>query len=113
MGQGKVVGMAQHPAPSTEAETVAEPLDDLLCFGLYSASRNLTAVYRPMLDELGLTYPQYLVMLVLWARDEVTVGELIAQMRLDYGTVSPLLKRMESAGLLTRHRRPQDERSVS
>jgi DNA-binding MarR family transcriptional regulator len=88
------------------------PLDDLLCFGLYSASRNLTAVYRPLLDEVGLTYPQYLVLLVLWSHDEVTVRDLVAQIQLDYGTLSPLLKRMEAAGLVTRHRRPEDERSV-
>ncbi|MGY0235251.1 MarR family winged helix-turn-helix transcriptional regulator [Longispora urticae] len=84
-----------------------------LCFALYSASRAVTALYRPLLDELGLTYPQYLVMLVLWERDARTVKELGAELRLDSGTLSPLLKRLEAADLLTRERSPEDERSVT
>ncbi|MDC0772954.1 MarR family winged helix-turn-helix transcriptional regulator [Streptomyces sp. HD] len=87
-------------------------LDDQLCFALYAAQRAVTAAYRPLLDELGLTYPQYLVLLVLWERGETTVKELAAALRLDYGTVSPLLKRMESAGLVRRERAARDERSV-
>jgi DNA-binding MarR family transcriptional regulator len=87
-------------------------LDDQLCFALYAAQRAVTSAYRPLLDELGLTYPQYLVLLVLWERGETTVKELAAALRLDYGTVSPLLKRMESAGLVRRDRAPRDERSV-
>ena len=67
-------------------------LDEQLCFALYAAQRAVTAAYRPLLDELGLTYPQYLVLLVLWERGETTVKELAAALRLDYGTVSPLLK---------------------
>ncbi|MEW2811639.1 MarR family transcriptional regulator [Streptomyces massasporeus] len=87
-------------------------LDEQLCFALYAAQRAVTAAYRPLLDELGLTYPQYLVLLVLWERGETTVKELAAALRLDYGTVSPLLKRLESAGLVRRERSARDERSV-
>lgn len=87
-------------------------LDDQLCFALYAAQRAVTAAYRPLLDELGLTYPQYLVLLVLWERGETTVKELTGALRLDYGTVSPLLKRLESAGLVRRERAADDERSV-
>jgi DNA-binding MarR family transcriptional regulator len=87
-------------------------LDDQLCFALYAAQRAVTAAYRPLLDALGLTYPQYLVMLVLWERGEVTVKELAAALRLDYGTMSPLLKRLESAGFVRRERSARDERSV-
>ncbi|WP_338897788.1 MarR family transcriptional regulator [Streptomyces sp. TG1A-60] len=87
-------------------------LDEQLCFALYAAQRAVTAAYRPLLDELGLTYPQYLVMLCLWERGETTVKELAGALRLDYGTVSPLLKRLESAGLLRRERSARDERSV-
>lgn len=87
-------------------------LDDQLCFALYAAQRAVTAAYRPVLDELGLTYPQYLVLLVLWERGETTVKELAAALRLDYGTVSPLLKRLERAGLVRRERAAGDERSV-
>ncbi|GIG62030.1 MarR family transcriptional regulator [Longispora fulva] len=88
-------------------------LRNQLCFALYSASRAMTAVYRPMLDELGVTYPQYLVMLVLWERDGLTVKELGSELHLDSGTLSPLLKRLEAAGLLTRSRSADDERSVT
>lgn len=87
-------------------------LDDQLCFALYAAQRAVMSAYRPLLDELGLTYPQYLVLLVLWERGETPVKELAAALRLDYGTVSPLLKRLEAAGLVRRDRSPHDERSV-
>ncbi|PSL55210.1 DNA-binding MarR family transcriptional regulator [Saccharothrix carnea] len=87
-------------------------LDDQLCFALYAASRAVTARYRPLLDDLGLTYPQYLVLLVLWERGPVPVKDVAAALQLDYGTLSPLLKRLESAGLILRERRPDDERSV-
>lgn len=85
-----------------------------VCFALYAASRAVTDVYRPMLDELGLTYPQYLVLLVLWERSPatVTVKELGEALRLDSGTLSPLLKRLAAAGLLTRRRAARDERTV-
>jgi MarR family transcriptional regulator, organic hydroperoxide resistance regulator len=87
-------------------------LEDQLCFALYAASRAVTALYRPLLDALGLTYPQYLVLLVLWERGAVPVKDLGAALHLDYGTLTPLLKRLEQHGLLRRERRPDDERSV-
>ncbi|ELS53882.1 MarR family winged helix-turn-helix transcriptional regulator [Streptomyces viridochromogenes] len=93
-------------------EGAAPLLDQQLCFALYAAHRAVTAAYRPLLDEFGLTYPQYLVLLVLWERGETTVKELAAALRLDYGTVSPLLKRLEATGLVRRERSARDERSV-
>ncbi|CAL9332440.1 Organic hydroperoxide resistance transcriptional regulator [Streptomyces sp. enrichment culture] len=87
-------------------------LDDQLCFALYAASRAVTGLYRPKLESLGLTYPQYLVLLALWDRDELSVKELGAALQLDYGTLTPLLKRLEAGGLLRRERRPDDERTV-
>jgi DNA-binding MarR family transcriptional regulator len=87
-------------------------LDDQLCFALYAASRAVTQRYRPLLDELGLTYPQYLVMLVLWENGPTTVKGLADALQLDYGTISPLLKRLAAAGLVERKRRSEDERSV-
>ena len=88
-------------------------LDEALCFALYSASRAVTGFYRPLLDGLGITYPQYLVLLALWERDGVAVGALAERLRLDYGTLSPLLKRLQAAGLIRRERRADDERSVT
>jgi DNA-binding MarR family transcriptional regulator len=87
-------------------------LDEQLCFALYSASRAVTAAYRPLLDELNLTYPQYLVLLVLWEEEPCTVGHLGDRLHLDSGTLSPLLKRLESAGLVLRQRATDDERRV-
>jgi DNA-binding MarR family transcriptional regulator len=87
-------------------------LDHQLCFALYSASLAMTKLYKPMLDEMGLTYPQYLALLVLWERDGVTVSELGERLHLDSGTLTPLLKRLESAELVTRLRDVQDERRV-
>ncbi|MFF4274502.1 MarR family winged helix-turn-helix transcriptional regulator [Streptomyces sp. NPDC001536] len=88
-------------------------LDDQLCFALYAASRAVTARYRPLLDELQLTYPQYLVMLVLWEQDSISVRDLGTALQLESSTLSPLLKRLEANGLLRRERRPEDERSVA
>ena len=87
-------------------------LDDQLCFALYAASRAVTHRYRPLLEDLGLTYPQYLVLLVLWEHGTVPVKDIGAALQLDYGTLTPLIKRMESAGLVRRERRPDDERTV-
>ncbi len=87
-------------------------LEDQVCFALYTASRAVTSLYRPVLEQLGLTYPQYLVMLALWERQSITVKELSALLQLDSGTLSPLLKRMEAHGLVHRRRRLDDERSV-
>jgi DNA-binding MarR family transcriptional regulator len=83
-----------------------------VCFALYAASRAMTGRYRPILDELGLTYPQYLVMLALWERDRRTVKDLGADLHLDSGTLSPLLKRLAAAGLVRRRRSGADERAV-
>src|SRR3954467_8104092 len=98
--------MTALPAPSVA-------LDDQLCFALYAASRAVTARYRPMLDAIGLTYPQYLVMMLLWEADHHTVGQRGARLALASGPRSPLLRRRTAPGLVTRHRRVEDERSVS
>ena len=87
-------------------------LDDQLCFALYAASRAVISAQRSGLRELGLTYPQYLVMLVLWEEGEVPVGRLCERLHLDSGTVSPLVRRLESAGLVVRRRSASDERST-
>ena len=87
-------------------------LDNQLCFALYSTSLAMTKLYKPMLEELGLTYPQYLVMLVLWERDGLMVSELGERLFLDSGTLTPLLKRLEASGLIARIRDVQDERRV-
>jgi MarR family transcriptional regulator, organic hydroperoxide resistance regulator len=87
-------------------------LDDQLCFALYSASRAVTAAYRPLLTELKLTYPPYLVLLVLWAKGRANVSRLCERLHLDSSTLSPLLKRLESVGYVTRERSVDDERRV-
>lgn len=87
-------------------------LDQQLCFALYSANLAMHKVYRQLLSKLEITYPQYLVMLVLWNQDDVTVSEIGEQLFLDSATLTPLLKRLESAGLLHRQRSRQDERQV-
>ncbi|NQX14030.1 MarR family transcriptional regulator [Microbacteriaceae bacterium VKM Ac-2855] len=87
-------------------------IDDQICFALYSASRALTSRYREFLAPLGVTYPQYLVLLVLWEDEPLTVSALGERLHLDSGTVSPLLRRLEASGLVTRRRLPNDERSV-
>lgn len=88
------------------------PLSQQVCFDLYAASRAVVNGYRPVLGELGLTYPQYLVMVVLWDEGTRTVRELADRLQLDHGTLTPLLRRMESNGLLTRRRADTDERFV-
>lgn len=87
-------------------------LEEHLCFAVYRANHAFTAAYRPLLEPLGLTYPQYLVMLVLWEEDGLVVNEIGRRLALDSGTLTPLLKRMEAAGLLTRARDATDERQV-
>jgi DNA-binding MarR family transcriptional regulator len=87
-------------------------LDHHLCFALYSASLAMTKLYKPLLADLGLTYPQYLALLALWERDGQQVSELGERLFLDSGTLTPLLKRMESAGLVRRTRSSEDERRV-
>jgi MarR family transcriptional regulator, organic hydroperoxide resistance regulator len=87
-------------------------LDEQLCFALYAASRAMTSRYRPLLDALGLTYPQYLVLLVLWERGDSPVTAIGQALHLETGTLSPLLKRLEATGMITRTRQVGDERSV-
>lgn len=87
-------------------------LDSQLCFALHSTSLLMTKVYKPLLQSLNLTYPQYLAMLVLWETDGITVGELSQRLLTDPGSVTPLLKRLEAEGLITRTRSSQDERVV-
>jgi DNA-binding MarR family transcriptional regulator len=97
---------------SDTEEDLSLLLADQLCFALYAASRAVTNRYRPLLEELGLTYPQYLVMLVLWERGTVPIKDVGAALYLDYGTLTPLIKRLETAGLVQRDRHQQDERTV-
>ncbi|MFC7418524.1 MarR family winged helix-turn-helix transcriptional regulator [Iodobacter arcticus] len=87
-------------------------LDKQFCFSLYSASLAMTKAYKPLLEKIGLTYPQYLVMLVLWQHDDILVKDIGEALFLDSGTLTPLLKRMESAALITRQRDSKDERQV-
>lgn len=87
-------------------------IDELLCFSVYSVNHAISRLYRPLLAPLGLTYPQYLVLVALWDRDHRRVSDLGAELQLDTNTLTPLLKRMETAGLLTRQRNPEDERSL-
>lgn len=102
---------------SQKHETVAAPLDFMrldnqLCFALYAASHSITRAYRPLLDAMELTYPQFLVMLALWENDCQTVSALGATLQLDSGTLSPVLKRLEKTGLIEKTRQKSDERVV-
>lgn len=102
-----------NPQPASPAPGAAAlALDRQLCFALYSASLAMTKAYKPLLDALALTYPQYLVLLALWEHGSLGVSELGARLFLDSGTLTPLLKRMQAAGLLLRARSPDDERRV-
>lgn len=88
-------------------------LDEQFCFAVYSTAHALNRAYKPLLDRLGVTYPQYLVLLALWREDRRSVGSLGAQLMLESSTLTPLLKRMETAGLIRRERNPEDERQVT
>ena len=109
---------AAHTAENTTEDALRRSinpallLDNQLCFALYSTSLAMTKLYKPLLEALGLTYPQYLVMLVLWERDGLMVSELGERLFLDSGTLTPLLKRLEASGLIARIRDVQDERRV-
>ncbi|MBH0237255.1 MarR family winged helix-turn-helix transcriptional regulator [Methylobrevis albus] len=96
----------------TDAVADAPRVDDQLCFAVYAASHAFAKVYRPLLAELGLTYPQYLAMLVLWEADDCTVKAIGERLGLDSGTLTPLLKRLEAQGLVSRVRDADDERQV-
>ena len=87
-------------------------LENQICFAVYSTAHAFNRIYKPLLERLGLTYPQYLVMLVLWERDDVPLKDIGAQLFLDSGTLTPLLKRLEAAGLVRRTRSEDDERQV-
>ena len=102
----------QQTTTGTPAVCVPQQIDEQLCFAIYSTMLGLNKVYRELLKDLEITYPQYLVMLVLWERDGLTVGEIAERVFLDSPTVTPLLKRLEAVGLVSRDRSPQDERQV-
>jgi MarR family transcriptional regulator, organic hydroperoxide resistance regulator len=104
-----MVQTKQKPAPAPESPP---KLDDFLCFAIYSTNLAVNRVYKPLLDELGLTYPQYIVLIALYDEDNQTVGGLGDKLFLDSNTLTPLLKRMEAVGHLTRQRDPEDERQV-
>jgi DNA-binding MarR family transcriptional regulator len=104
--------MASRTAARTPDRDAFLRLDHQLCFALYSASLAMTKLYKPLLEPLGLTYPQYLVMLVLWEQDGASVSQLGERLTLDSGTLTPLLKRLEAAGLVQRLRDAADERRV-
>lgn len=103
--------MSAHAATSAERDLLA--LDQQVCFALAVASRNVIALYRPILEPMGLTHPQYLVMLALWGRSPLSVKDLGRMLSLEPATLSPLLKRLESAGLVSRGRQPTDERALA
>jgi DNA-binding MarR family transcriptional regulator len=96
----------------TQRPALPFTLDEQLCFALYSTSLAMTKAYKPLLERLGLTYPQYLAMLVLWETDDVTVKDMATRLNLDPATVTPLLKRLEAQGLVERARGTDDERLV-
>lgn len=87
-------------------------LDNQLCFPLYVIAKEITGLYRPFLDELGITYPQYLVMMILWEHDGLPVNSIGEKLYLDSGTLTPLLKRLEAKGFISRKRKKEDERVV-
>lgn len=103
----------------SSARTSVPPSDDLLaldrqvCFALAVASRNVIALYRPLLEPMGLTHPQYLVMLALWEQSPLKVSELARRLSLEPATLSPLLKRLELGGMVTRERDPHDDRALA
>jgi DNA-binding MarR family transcriptional regulator len=104
--------MTQKKSAPSDAPIEVLRLDNQLCFALYGAANRMTRLYRPMLDALGLTYPQYLALLVLWEASPRTVGALGDALDLDSSTLTPLLKRLEAGGLVQRTRDPEDERRV-
>jgi DNA-binding MarR family transcriptional regulator len=104
--------MSADASSTATTDCQALRLDNQLCFALYSTSLMMTKVYKPLLQALGLTYPQYLAMMVLWERDGLTVGEVSTRLLTDPGSLTPLLKRLEAEGLISRTRSKEDERVV-
>ncbi|MDF7796324.1 MarR family winged helix-turn-helix transcriptional regulator [Pseudomonas syringae] len=102
----------ESPTRSAPADCDSLLLDNQLCFALYSTSLMMTKVYKPLLQALGLTYPQYLAMMVLWERDGLTVGDVSTRLLTDPGSLTPLLKRLEGEGFISRTRNKEDERVV-
>ncbi|MBU1438895.1 MAG: MarR family transcriptional regulator [Gammaproteobacteria bacterium] len=102
---------AQSTTLSAERKQALQ-LDKQLCFAMYSTSLLMTKMYKPMLEALGLTYPQYLVMLILWEKDGVALKDIGEQLHIDSGALTPVIKRMEVMGLLTRRRMPENERTL-
>lgn len=108
-----MTGAEPHKSDMKESrDTAAGGLDAMLCFAIYGAAHAFTRAYKPLLEPLGLTYPQYLVMMALWAEDGQKVKMLGDRLGLDSGTLSPLLKRLEQSGLVSRKRDAEDERQV-
>jgi MarR family transcriptional regulator, organic hydroperoxide resistance regulator len=105
------MALAKQKPPVVSLDEVPK-LDDFLCFAIYSANLAMNRLYKPLLDELGLTYPQYIVLVALYEQDDLTVSGLGDKLFLDSSTLTPLLKRMEATGHLTRQRDPEDERQV-
>ncbi|EPF67682.1 MarR family transcriptional regulator [Pseudomonas syringae] len=102
----------ESPTRAAPADCDSLLLDNQLCFALYSTSLMMTKVYKPLLQALGLTYPQYLAMMVLWERDGLTVGDVSTRLLTDPGSLTPLLKRLEGEGFISRTRSKEDERMV-
>ncbi|TCP85228.1 DNA-binding MarR family transcriptional regulator [Rhizobium sp. PP-CC-2G-626] len=109
----KMKAMANGDAVQTAPFAVPLPVDDQLCFAVYSLTHAFNRTYKPLLDRFGLTYPQYLVLLALWEHKIMTVKQIGEQLGLDSGTLSPLLKRLDAAGLVSRTRDRKDERQVN
>lgn len=99
-------------APQAPEASGVPPLDEQVCYAIYSAGMAIQRAYKPVLDRLGLTYPQYLVLIVLWHSDGQTVGRIAEQLALEPSTLTPVLKRLEASGLVRRNRNPDDERQV-
>jgi DNA-binding MarR family transcriptional regulator len=112
MGTGRAVRMTRLTMAKKQAADAPLLLGNQICFAIYSTAHAFNRVYKPLLDRLGLTYPQYLVMLALWERDDVPVKDIGERLFLDSGTLTPLLKRLEAAQLIRRTRSTADERQV-
>jgi Transcriptional regulators len=112
MNRGGADRRRMESAVSAKTANRPVPLDDQLCYAIYSAGIAIQRLYKPFLDELGLTYPQYLVLNVLWREDGQTVGAIAEKLALESSTLTPLLKRLEASGLVRRTRNPENERQV-